>query len=84
MVTITQLAVSLAFDLGLQKDVAPHMLRHSNSIQRRFRQPAKQQTRTIEERRTMIALFHLTSSYVIFLSFALVLHDDGLMFRSAY
>lgn len=63
MTMLTQTAVSLAFELGLHKPPA-------NGAKRcKFRRhvPEQQQAgqkRTLEERRTILALFHLSSSYV--------------------
>lgn len=60
MTTLSQMAVSLAFDLDLHKDVYS-----SSSRQGRYNQRTTQsghQTRTLEERRTILALFHVTSS----------------------
>lgn len=46
---LTQLALSLATELGLHKDVS-------------MNHPGRGKLRTLEERRTMLAVFHLTSS----------------------
>ena len=62
MSMLTQLAVSLASDLGIQSD-APHNRKLiSKSDRLKALQSPKQRARTMEERRTMLALFHLTSS----------------------
>ncbi|KAI2617419.1 hypothetical protein GGR54DRAFT_641069 [Hypoxylon sp. NC1633] len=59
MTTVSQLAVSLAFELGIHQDTSTPVLRRSRLLPQ---MPARQSTRTMEERRTMLAVFHLTSS----------------------
>jgi hypothetical protein len=64
---LTQLAVSIAFDLGLHHDVPTNRawrIRAGRSGTHSSHQPV----RTMEERRTILAVFHLTSSYVSRLS----------------
>ncbi|OTA65139.1 hypothetical protein K449DRAFT_392224 [Hypoxylon sp. EC38] len=61
MSMLSQLAVSLASELDIHHDYPTRQLRRS-----RFplpaQQPAGRHPRTLEERRTMLAVFHLTSS----------------------
>ncbi len=58
MCMLAQLAISLAFEMGIHQDGPTNPPRRS----RLLAQPAAQRSRTMEERRTIIALFHLTSS----------------------
>ncbi|KAI1388440.1 uncharacterized protein F4822DRAFT_402841 [Hypoxylon trugodes] len=59
MSKLSQLAVSLAFELGIHHDVpAISPRRHQFPVQK----APRQHPRTMEERRTMLAVFHLTSS----------------------
>ncbi|KAI0181837.1 hypothetical protein GGR52DRAFT_57594 [Hypoxylon sp. FL1284] len=57
MCMLTQLAVSLAFDLGIHQDAAANPPRRSRVLA-----PSPHRPRTMEERRTIIAVFRLTSS----------------------
>lgn len=64
MTMLSQVAVSLAFELSIQKDI------YRNAAQRRQfgapdqlrAEPPRLEVRTLEERRTILAVFHLTSS----------------------
>lgn len=62
MTMLSQLVVSLAFELGLHKDAPSTMTQHNMPSQFGTKLPPKPQLRTMEERRTILALFHLTSS----------------------
>lgn len=59
MTMLSQMAVSLAFELGIHHDTPTTTLRRSRLL---YELPARQPPRTLEERRTMLALFHVTSS----------------------
>lgn len=65
MTMLSQVAVSVAFELGIQKDVnrnsTPRNQSHGPSRQLRA-EPPRPTVRTMEERRTILAVFHLTSS----------------------
>lgn len=69
MTTLAQLAVSLALELDLQKDITTTVVRRRKSGWL-VPHPPKQRVRTIEERRTFLAVFHLTSSSVFHLYFS--------------
>ncbi len=56
MTMVAQLAVCLAFELNLHQDVP------STTSRTTTQGSQKQHVRTLEERRTILALFHLTSS----------------------
>ncbi|KAI1780619.1 hypothetical protein F4818DRAFT_396279 [Hypoxylon cercidicola] len=58
MCMLSQLAVSLAFELGIHQDSPSNPPRRS----RLLAQPTTQRPRTMEERRAIIALYHLTSA----------------------
>ncbi|OTB01589.1 hypothetical protein M426DRAFT_323349, partial [Hypoxylon sp. CI-4A] len=64
MSMLSQLAVSLAFELDLHRDVPPaaSIVSRRRSLLPARQRIAKQHPRTTEERRTMLAVFHLTSS----------------------
>ncbi|KAI2783131.1 hypothetical protein F4815DRAFT_459998 [Daldinia loculata] len=59
MCMLSQLAVSLALELNIHHDTPTRPLRRNRFPTQR---PVEQRPRTIEERRTMLAVFHLTSS----------------------
>ncbi|KAI3323024.1 hypothetical protein HD806DRAFT_535520 [Xylariaceae sp. AK1471] len=59
---LAQVAVSLASELGLHRDVPTYMLRRGYSNQTLAQKYPVEQIRTLEERRTILAVFHLTSS----------------------
>ncbi|KAI1120721.1 hypothetical protein F5Y10DRAFT_272806 [Nemania abortiva] len=59
---LTQLALSLSTELGLHQDVSVNHLRRGNSYGGLAHKRPRQKTRILEERRTMLAVFHLTSS----------------------
>ncbi|KAI1381383.1 hypothetical protein F4677DRAFT_402845 [Hypoxylon crocopeplum] len=56
---LAQLTVLLAFELGVHQDAPANPLRRSRLLPQ---QPARQAPRTLEERRTMLAVFHVTSA----------------------
>jgi hypothetical protein len=57
MTMLSQIAVTLAFELGLQKDTFPGRIKKIAS-----QNPIAQSLRTMEERRTILAVYHLTSA----------------------
>ncbi|KAI8963008.1 hypothetical protein F5Y11DRAFT_167872 [Daldinia sp. FL1419] len=59
MCMLSQLAVTIALELHINHDVPTRPLRRNRFPSQR---PVEQRPRTIEERRTMLALYHLTSS----------------------
>ncbi|KAI1198256.1 hypothetical protein F5X97DRAFT_299831 [Nemania serpens] len=59
---LTQLALSLTTELGLHKDVSMGYLERDNSYGAQAQNRPVQKIRTLEERRTILAVFHLTSS----------------------
>ncbi|KAI1139781.1 hypothetical protein F5Y05DRAFT_411965 [Hypoxylon sp. FL0543] len=61
MSMLSQMAVSLAFELDIHHDVPTKTLRRSR-FPLPIQQSARRHPRTSEERRTMLAVFHLTSS----------------------
>ncbi|KAI1412437.1 hypothetical protein F5Y13DRAFT_163584 [Hypoxylon sp. FL1857] len=61
MSMISQLAVSLAFELDIHHDIPTKTLRRSR-FPLPVQQSARRHPRTLEERRTILAVFHLTSS----------------------
>ncbi|KAL6365774.1 hypothetical protein LRP88_00349 [Fusarium phalaenopsidis] len=63
MTMLTQMAVSLAFELGLHKPPVNGAQRCKFGRSVAEQQQARRE-RTLEERRTILALFHLSSSYV--------------------
>lgn len=65
MTMLSQVAVSLAFELGIQKDVNGSAARRnpSGGPSQLRAEPPRPAVRTMEERRTILAVFHLTSSY---------------------
>jgi hypothetical protein len=62
MTMLSQLAVTLAFELGLHNDAPKNMPRQSKSGRVLAQQAPGPQSRTLEERRSILAVFHLTSS----------------------
>lgn len=63
MTMLSQLAVSIAFELNLHQGTpSSGQLRRGTSSQLRAQRQPTAQERTLEERRTILALFHLTSS----------------------
>ncbi|XXG97576.1 hypothetical protein Hte_003881 [Hypoxylon texense] len=58
MCMLSQLAVSLAFEMGIHQDAPANPPPRSRLLV----QPAGRRPRTMEERRSIIALFHLTSA----------------------
>lgn len=64
MTMLSQVAVSLAFELSIQKDVSGNSTRRSRSVgpSQLRAEPPRPVVRTMEERRTILAVFHLTSS----------------------
>ncbi|KAI0121427.1 hypothetical protein F4776DRAFT_630812 [Hypoxylon sp. NC0597] len=58
---LSQLAVSLASELDIHHDIPTKQLRRSR-FPLPVQQAARRHPRTLEERRTMLAVFHLTSS----------------------
>ena len=62
MSMLCQLAVSLAFELGVHKDTPANILRRKKCGQLRAQDPPLLQPRTMEERRTILTVFHLSSS----------------------
>lgn len=64
MTMISGIAVTMAIELGLHHDPPPKFTMRNEFGRRVLEQPASQSPRTLEERRTLLALFHLTSSYV--------------------
>ena len=59
---LAQLALSLATELGLHKDVSVNHPSHGSSHGSKVYNSPGQKIRMLEERRTMLAVFHLTSS----------------------
>jgi hypothetical protein len=59
---LSQLAISLAYDLDLHKATPVHAARHGRSGHVSGQQTATEQVQTLEERRTFVALFHLSSA----------------------
>lgn len=59
---LAQLALSLTTELGLHKDEPVNYPRRERSHGSQAQNQSIQKTRTIEERRTILAVFHLTSS----------------------
>lgn len=62
---LTHMAISLAFDLGIQQDPRENKIRRGKGGRSILGPHSAQLVRSLEERRTMIALFHLSSAYVI-------------------
>jgi hypothetical protein len=62
MTMLTQMAVSMAFELDLHKDTPSGTLLHGRPSRLSARQASLRPVRTIEERRTFAALFYLTSA----------------------
>lgn len=68
MTMLSQVAVAMAFELGLQKDVAAISTKRAISAkgenQLRYQEQVgkKQKARSLEERRSILAVFHLTSA----------------------
>lgn len=64
MTMLSQVAVSLAFELSIQKDVNGSSTRRgpSGGPNQLRAEPPKPAIRTMEERRTILAVFHLTSA----------------------
>jgi hypothetical protein len=62
MTMLSQLAVTLALELGLHNDAPKNMPRQSKSGRVLAQQAPGPQSRTMEERRSILAVFHLTSS----------------------
>lgn len=63
MTTVAQLAVTIALELDLQKDITTTVVRRRKAGWL-VPHPPKQRVRTIEERRTFLAVYHLTSALV--------------------
>jgi hypothetical protein len=61
MSKLSQLAISLAFDLDIDKE-KPSNAQCGPTTALSTQDTLIQHTRTMEERRTFLALFHLTSS----------------------
>ena len=59
---LAQLAVSIAFDLGLHRDAPANTSRRLKSGRLLTQEPSRHQARSIEDRRTILAVYHLTSS----------------------
>ncbi|KAI5459715.1 hypothetical protein BGZ63DRAFT_388528 [Mariannaea sp. PMI_226] len=59
---LAQLAVSLGYDMDLHKDGPPLPTRHSQTAHVQAQQTTVEYSRTLEERRTFLALFQMTSS----------------------
>lgn len=62
---LTQLAVSLVFDMELHQDTAPPQQGEGDAFRLTARRAGGAQARTLEERRTYLALCYLTSAYVM-------------------
>ncbi|KAL6815337.1 hypothetical protein GGI42DRAFT_338665 [Trichoderma sp. SZMC 28013] len=62
MTMLTQMAVSMAFELDLHKDTAPGISPRDKPRRLLTRQTSVRPVRTIEERRTFAALYYLTSA----------------------
>ncbi|KAL7914420.1 hypothetical protein GGI35DRAFT_440133 [Trichoderma velutinum] len=62
MTMLTQMAVSMAFELDLHKDTAPGISPRDKPGHLLTRQTSVRPVRTIEERRTFAALYYLTSA----------------------
>ncbi|KAI1827783.1 hypothetical protein F4861DRAFT_288786 [Xylaria intraflava] len=62
MTMLAQLAVSLASELNLHKDVPANIARRDHPRRILAQKYPEQRIRTLEERRTILAVFHLTSS----------------------
>lgn len=60
MTMLSQTAISLSYDLGLHKDIG--ISRQSKRGDHATQNPPAHQGRTMEQRRTVLALFHLSSS----------------------
>ncbi|RYO85816.1 hypothetical protein DL766_003772 [Monosporascus sp. MC13-8B] len=76
MTMLAQLAVSLVFELGIHNDVPTSALRPSRLL---IQQPARLYSRTMEERRTLLAVFHLSSSCLRLLNEGSETHLDFLL-----
>ncbi|KAI8630201.1 hypothetical protein F5Y19DRAFT_484081 [Xylariaceae sp. FL1651] len=59
---LAQLAMSLAAELGLHEDISTNRLGRNNSYQASGQRGSLQPIRTLEEHRTMLAVYHLISS----------------------
>lgn len=64
MSMLTSLAASLALDLGLQDEIPAELVLRSKSGCVVTHQAQRQHPRTLEEHRTMLSVFALTSSLV--------------------
>lgn len=64
MTNLTNMAVSVALELGINHDAPTNLPRRIVSGRYVVEQVPGLEQRTMEERRTLLALFHLTSSYV--------------------
>ncbi|KAI1251471.1 hypothetical protein MGN70_006039 [Eutypa lata] len=62
MTMLAQLAVSLTFELGLNHDISASRPRPSKDGQHLTQQPPRHPSRTLEERRTILSVYHVTSS----------------------
>jgi hypothetical protein len=62
MTMLAQLVVSLALELGIHNDAPKNMPRQGKSGRVLAQLTAGPQSRTVEERRSILAVFHLTSS----------------------
>lgn len=62
MTMLAQLAVSLTFELGLNHDIPASRPRPSKDGQHLTQQPPRHPSRTLEERRTILSVYHVTSS----------------------
>jgi hypothetical protein len=68
MTILSQLAVSLAIDLGLQRDIPSSLASRrpkSRRLLTQFYPNPNQEVRTMEERRTILALLHLSLTWVL-------------------
>lgn len=62
MTMLTHMAISLAVELGIHRDAPMSVPRRIISGRIVVEQTQVREERTLEQRRTMLALFHLTSS----------------------
>lgn len=64
MTKLTNMAISMALELGINHETPTNLPRRIVSGRYVVEHAPGQEQRTSEERRTLLALFHLTSSYV--------------------
>ncbi|KAH9906340.1 hypothetical protein F4778DRAFT_801578 [Xylariomycetidae sp. FL2044] len=63
MTMLSQMTISMALEMGLDQDSARDVMqRRAYDVRSAPPRPAARRDRTVEERRTILALFHLTSS----------------------